>query len=444
MLIYKYILKAHIAPFLLSFFIIIFVFTFQFIMKFIDNLVGKGLSYWVIIQVITLNLAWMVTLAGPMAVLVATLMAFGSLSSSNEITVMQSSGLSLVKMMFPVLIMSGLLCWGLILFNNKVLPEANHRTKVLMNDIQRTKPTFVIEQGKFTDDIGGYNLLVKKTFPESNKLEGVFIIDNSNPNESTILTAKSGDISYSKDYSKVIIELYDGEIHLLNKQNVYEDYRKVLFTKHIVSINAEGFGFSKSDENALSRGDRELSADSMRNIVNKIQSDYEIDKAKSVEAVKQLALDYQNIKFKSEIKADSVKNKANELFVQSLQNRYRGFRTKYLSQKQMELSNHRQTDTYLVEIYKKYSIPFACVVFVMIGAPLGVITRRGGFGVAAGMSLGFFLLYWSCLIGGEKLADREMLSPFLSMWTANFVLGAVGLCLTFRNSINFKKIFKRI
>ncbi|MGA2668669.1 MAG: LptF/LptG family permease [Ignavibacteria bacterium] len=444
MLIYKYILKAHIAPFLLSFFIIIFVFTFQFIMKFIDNLVGKGLSYWVIIQVITLNLAWMVTLAGPMAVLVATLMAFGSLSSSNEITVMQSSGLSLVKMMFPVLIMSGLLCWGLILFNNKVLPEANHRTKVLMNDIQRTKPTFVIEQGKFTDDIGGYNLLVKKTFPESNKLEGVFIIDNSNPNELTILTAKSGDISYSKDYSKVIIELYDGEIHLLNKQNVYEDYRKVLFTKHIVSINAEGFGFSKSDENALSRGDRELSADSMRNIVNKIQSDYEIDKAKSVEAVKQLALDYQNIKFKSEIKADSVKNKANELFVQSLQNRYRGFRTKYMSQKQMELSNHRQTDTYLVEIYKKYSIPFACVVFVMIGAPLGVITRRGGFGVAAGMSLGFFLLYWSCLIGGEKLADREMLSPFLSMWTANFVLGAVGLYLTFRNSINFKKIFKRI
>jgi lipopolysaccharide export system permease protein len=258
------------------------------------------------------------------------------------------------------------------------------------------------------------------------------------------LTAKSGDISYSKDYSKVIIELYDGEIHLLNKQNVYEDYRKVLFTKHIVSINAEGFGFSKSDENALSRGDRELSADSMRNIVNKIQSDYEIDKAKSVEAVKQLALDYQNIKFKSEIKADSVKNKANELFVQSLQNRYRGFRTKYMSQKQMELSNHRQTDTYLVEIYKKYSIPFACVVFVMIGAPLGVITRRGGFGVAAGMSLGFFLLYWSCLIGGEKLADREMLSPFLSMWTANFVLGAVGLYLTFRNSINFKKIFKRI
>jgi lipopolysaccharide export system permease protein len=155
MKIYKYILKAHFAPFIISFFIIIFVFTFQFLMKFIDNLIGKGLSWWVIGQLIILNLAWMVTLAGPMAVLVATLMAFGSLSSTNEITVIQSSGISVVRLMIPVILLSGILCYALILFNNKVLPEANHMTKTLMNDIQRTRPTFVIEPGKFTDDIGG-------------------------------------------------------------------------------------------------------------------------------------------------------------------------------------------------------------------------------------------------------------------------------------------------
>jgi lipopolysaccharide export system permease protein len=444
MLIYKYILKAHIAPFFLSFFIIIFVFTFQFIMKFIDNLVGKGLSYWVIIQVITLNLAWMVTLAGPMAVLVATLMAFGTLSSTNETTVMQSSGLSLVRLMIPVLLMSGLLCWGLILFNNRVLPEANHRTKVLMNDIQRTKPTFVIEPGKFTDDIGGYNLLIKKTFPESNKLEGIFIINNSNPNVSTILTAKRGEIVYSKDFSKLIINLYDGEIHQLSRQNVYEDYRQVQFKEHIVSINAEGFGFSKSDENALSRGDRELSADSMRNIIKKINLDFKNDIQKSIESSENLALDFQKINYSSELNNDSALYKTNVIFVQGLLNRYKGLRLKLISQKQLEQANHRMTDTYLVEIYKKYSIPFACVIFVLIGAPLGVATRRGGFGVAAGMSLGFFLLYWACLIGGEKLADREMLSPFLSMWTANFVLGAAGLYLTLKNTVFFKKLVYNI
>ncbi|KXK47296.1 MAG: permease YjgP/YjgQ family protein [Chlorobi bacterium OLB5] len=196
MLIYRYILKAHFAPFIISFFIVIFVFTFQFIYKYIDNLVGKGLSWWIITQLITLNLAWMVTLAGPMAMLIASLMAFGSLSSTNETTVMRSSGLSSFRLVLPVLLVSGILCYGLILFNNKVLPEANHRTRVLMTDIQRTRPTFVIEAGRFTDDISGYNMLVRKTFENSNKLEGVFIIDNSNQVYSNTLTADSGMINF--------------------------------------------------------------------------------------------------------------------------------------------------------------------------------------------------------------------------------------------------------
>lgn len=439
MKIYRYILKAHFAPFIISFFIVIFVFTFQFLMKFIDNLIGKGLSWWIIGQLIALNLAWMVTLAGPMAVLIATLMTFGSLSSTNEITVMQSSGISVVKLMIPVILMSGLLCYGLILFNNKVLPEANHRTKVLMNDIQRTRPTFVIEQGKFTDDIGGFNLLVQKTFRESNKLKGIFIIDNSSPVEQNILTADSGEISFSNDYSKILVDLYSGEIQQLNKQNEYEDYRKIKFTKHIVSIDAQGFGFSKSDENALSRGDRELSADSMRNIVKKIKSDYENDMINTSKDVSLLALDFTKIKYDT-ISLSLNEKVQNVMFIQVALNKVRGYKAKIASRKQIENANQKQIDTYQVEIDKKYSIPFACIVFVLIGAPLGVLTRRGGFGIAAGMSLGFFVLYWIFLIGGEKLADREMLSPFLSMWGANIVLGIIGLYFTIRNNLKFRKL----
>lgn len=442
MKIYKYILKAHFAPFIISFFIVIFVFTFQFIMKFIDNLIGKGLSWWVISQLIVLNLAWMVTLAGPMAALIATLMAFGTLSSTNEITVMQSSGLSPIKMMFPVLIVSGLLCYGLIVFNNKVLPEANHRTRILMTDIQRTRPTFVIEPGKFSDDISGYNLLAKKTFPESNKLEGIFIIDNSSPSSTNILTAERGEINFSKDYTKIILDLYNGEIHQLGRRNAYEDYRKVKFEKHIVTIEAQGFGFSKSDESAFSRGDRELSSDSMKQIIGRLRSDFVNDIIASTKSIQQLALDFANIKFNTS-QLDTSGTKSNEMFAKSLMNKYRGFRGKLQGLKQAEQSTQKQIDTYQVEIDKKYSIPFACIVFVLIGAPLGIITRKGGFGIAAGMSLGFFLLYWIFLIGGEKLADREFLTPFLSMWSANIILGVIGIYLTFKNSLNFSKIFKR-
>ncbi|MGH2575903.1 MAG: LptF/LptG family permease [Ignavibacteria bacterium] len=445
-MIYKYILKAHIAPFFLSFFIIIFVFTFQFIMKFIDNLIGKGLSWWIIFQLIVLNLAWMVTLAGPMAVLVATLTAFGSLSSSNEITVIKSSGMSLFRMILPVLLVSGLLCYGLILFNNKVLPEANHRTKVLMSDIQRTRPTFVIEPGRFTDDISGYNLLVRKTFTESNKLEGIFIIDNSNPNFSNILTADRGEITFSKDFSKFILDLYDGEIHQLSKKNMIVDYRKINFEKHVVNIDAQGFGFSKSEENVLSRGDRELSADSMRNIVKKIQNDYQKNYNNIIDSVLSLALGFSRIDYKLNSPgstADSVYKNQIILKAQNLLLSLSQYKSQVANQKQIKAYNQKQVDMYLVEIYKKYSIPFACIVFVLVGAPLGVRIRKGGFGVASGMSLGFFLLYWASLIGGEKLADREIISPLIGMWTANIILGIIGLYFVFSEIIDWKKLSLR-
>lgn len=410
-------------------------------MKYIDQLVGKGLSWWVITQLITLNLAWMVTLAGPMAALVAALMAFGSLSSTNEVTVMQSSGISQIRLILPVLLFSGILCYGLIEFNNKVLPEANHQVRVLMNDIQKTRPVFIIEPGKFTDDISGYNLLVKKTYENSNKLEGIFIIDNSGPNYSNNLTADSGVINFTKDYSKILMELYSGEIHQISKKNYGSDYRKVKFEKHVVTIDAQGFGFSQSDDNAFSRGDRELSADSMRNVISAIKSNEIKDKDQSILHAQQLARDFTALNYKTDMR-DSLAVLGIKSIAASLQNRYSGLKSKYFNQKNFERANNKQADMYLVEIYKKYSIPFACIIFVLVGAPLGIITRRGGFGVAAGMSLGFFLLYWACLIGGEKLADRELISPFLSMWAANFLLGLTGLFLVFRQNLKIIKIFR--
>lgn len=410
-------------------------------MKFIDNLVGKGLSMWVIGQLIVLNLAWMVTLAVPMATLVATLMAYGSLSSTNETTVMQSIGWSNLRLVFPSILLSGLLCWGLVEFNNRVLPEANHRTKVLMSDIQRTKPTFILEAGRFSDDLGGYHLLVKKTFPESNKIEGVFIIDNSSASYTNTLTAEHGDISFSKDYSRVILNLLDGEVHQLGKKDL-NDYRVIHFDKQIVSIDAQGFGFNKSDERTFSRGDRELSADSMRGIVNKLYSDFANDKITSVDNIQKLAIEFTKLDYNEEQLKDSLKMNQLRLKVDPLMNQYRMFRTKYINSIKNEASIQKQADGYLVEIYKKFSIPFACVVFALIGAPLGMRVRKGNFGFAAGISLAFFLVYWASLIGGEKLADREMLSPFISMWLANIVMGTVGLLMIMKQTITIKPLHK--
>ncbi|MGB9913489.1 MAG: LptF/LptG family permease, partial [Candidatus Kapaibacteriota bacterium] len=143
-----YILRFHVGPFLFGTFLVVFLFLFQLLMRDLDKLVGKGLSVWVIIQLITLNLAWMIVLAVPMGVLFSTLMTFGNLSSTFEITAMKSGGASFYQLISPVVFISTLLFGFLVWFNDKVLPEANHQAKILLFDINRKKPTFSLESGQ--------------------------------------------------------------------------------------------------------------------------------------------------------------------------------------------------------------------------------------------------------------------------------------------------------
>ncbi len=429
MLLPGYLLRAHIGPFLFSLCTLMFLFLLQFVMKFIDQLVGKGLSPWVIIELVALNLSWMLVLAVPMSVLVATLMAFGDLSSRNEITAMKASGVSIYRMMLPVLIVSGIVAVLLVWFNNYVLPESNHRLKTLTIDIHRKKPMLTLVDGVFCQDIAGYSILVRKSIQKTNDLEGVTIYDYTNPSMNVVITAERGTMSFSPDFRKFIMDLQDGEINELNLQNM-ESYRRIRFTSHRIVMDVEGFDFERSAENAFSRGDRELSAQAMRVIVDSLQ--HQEDRM-SGEVQTMMARDIAR-KLQGAIDSTAVPVPIHPLEPPALAalNRARLLSNAVSTQLYQIDFLDRQIDQYLVEIYKKYSIPAACLVFVLVGLPLGVMARRGGFGVAATLSLGFFVLYWACLIGGEKLADRDILSPFAGMWSANIIIGIVGLYLTIR------------
>ncbi|MEE9187541.1 MAG: LptF/LptG family permease, partial [Bacteroidota bacterium] len=262
MILYKHILRAHIGPFLFSFLTLVFVFLLQFLIKQLDQLVGKGLSVWVILELITLSLAWIVVLAVPMSVLVATLMAFGSMASNSEVTAMKASGVSLYRMMAPVIVVALLVAFLLVEFNNNVLPDANHKVATLLRDIRRKKPTLTLQPGVFSQDIQGYSILVRKTFEDSNDLEDVTLYDYTTPNLSVVITARRGAISFSPDYRKLVLNLQEGEIHRmdLSEEN---SYRRITFEKHRLVMNAKGFEFERSSENAFIRGDRELSAREM-------------------------------------------------------------------------------------------------------------------------------------------------------------------------------------
>ena len=425
-LLWRHILRAHIAPFLFSTSVLTFIFLLQFIMQKLDQLAGKGLSAGVIIELIVMNLAWMVVLAVPMAVLVATLMAFGTMASSNEITAMRASGMSLYRMITPVFITAVLLCILLVQFNNEVLPDANHRAKILLTDIYRKKPTFSLMPGLFSQDISGYSILVRKTFEHSNDLEGVTIFDYTNTALTTTVSAQTGTISFSPDYRKLIMDLRNGEIHEINNQT-FEQYRTIKFEKHRIAMNADGFEFQRSAEAMFSRGDRELSAQAMQQIVDSLR----VLQQQSMDRI--TTLQRQDLdRIFSPSTTPMGGGQTNPTF--DALTRASVLRSTVESEFNRIDYYARQVREYTVEIHKKYSIPFASIVYVLIGVPLGIMARKGTFGVAASLSLGFFLLYWAFLIGGEKLADRGFTEPWIGMWIANIILGLLGVYLTVRTA----------
>jgi lipopolysaccharide export system permease protein len=468
-ILWRHILKAMIGPFLFSNAVIIFLFLLQFLMKSAADLVGKGLSIWVIIELIALNLAWMLVLAVPMSVLVASLMAFGKLSADNETTIMRASGMSLYRMMAPVILFALLVTAGLISFNNDVLPDANIRLRTLMSDIIRKKPTLSLQAGVFTSEeqVPNFRILVRKTFEKTNDLEGVTIYDLSKPDKNIVVSAEYGTVSFSKGFTKIFMDLRDGEIHELDAAEPGK-YRRLRFQRHRVAIPASGFGFERSDANKARRDDRTMSAPDMMHIVDSIGvMRMRKDSMLSQRVYKNAAEYFQGmvlsvpvegtpdnpyggylkqefVSFREIENQDSLFALFDSSFVptskDSLQAAFRasGSIKQIQSYVQSDLGaleyDQNEINKYLVEVYKKYSIPVASLVFALIGVPLGMMARRGGFGVGAGLSLGFFLFYWACLIGGEKFADRNVLTPFWGMWIANILLGSVGILLSIRTA----------
>lgn len=402
-------------------------------MKFADRMVGKGLDAWIITKLIVFNLSWMVVLVVPMATLVATLMAFGNMSQNNEVTIMKSSGVSLYRMMFAPIAASVVLSFLLYLFNNEVLPDANHQAKILMSDISRTKPTLSLEPGFFSQEVPNYAILARKIDQNTNILYDLTIYDYSNAMKINVVTAKKGKIFFSANQTKLIMALEDGEIHESDVENTTM-YRKLRFERHKIAMNADLFSFQQSGP--TSRGERELSVEDMKYITDSL---YQIQ-ASNYTNLETEVKKYILLKDKFPFKPSPVQQQSKA--VEKIKNldRVRTAMNVIVSAYRRVEWTQREIEKYEVEIYKKYAIPAACFVFILIGAPLGIMVRKGGFGVAASISLFFFLLYWAFLIGGEKLSERGIISPFMGMWSANILLFFVGLLLTIQTNLETKTI----
>lgn len=205
------IIREHIGPFIFSLSTIVFVFLLNIIFRDLGRLIGKGLPVRIILEFIFLNMAWIAALAIPMAVLMATLMAFGRMSQDNEITALKSSGVNLYRIIRPIFLLSILLTLGMERFNNIVLPEFNHRLNQLYVDISKKRPTATIEPNVFFNELEDFSLLVNKIKEDS--LEGIYINDKRDPKFSRRIIAKKGILKFIEEEERLVFDLRDGEFH---------------------------------------------------------------------------------------------------------------------------------------------------------------------------------------------------------------------------------------
>ncbi len=385
----RYILKTHIGPFLFAFITLIFVLILQFFTTFADRFIGKGIGFSAMAELILLQSAWMVGLAAPMAALVAVVMAFGSLTTTSEMTVFRASGISLYRLMIPVLCAALLLSFLVERFNNIVLPQANYHAKSMMVDIARSKPAFGLTENAFSTLIDGYSIYVRKIDDRTKELQGIVIYDGTRPGYSTMATAEKGIVDFSHDYQYLVMTLYNGEIHQTGQPD-HKSYRNMSFAKHRFVFESSGFGFVRSSGKGARTDDSELSANELLGVGNEFMK-------RIVASEKRIQMPLEKTELDGELQSIAA-NK-------SMYNRY------------------------MAAYHKKYALSLACFVFVIVGAPLGVLARRGGFGVGAAVSLVFFIFYWMLMISGEKVAERGVVDPMIAMWMANVVMVGIGLGL---------------
>ena len=431
----KYLFKQSLVPFLLSVAVITTVLFLQFLIRAVDRFLGKGLDVITIFEYLFLNMAWIIALSVPMSLLISSVMTFGRMSQQNEITALKSAGVNLLNIIKPSLWFGLFVAILLCIFNNFVLPEMNYNARLLAKDIYQKKPELTIEPGYFVDMIPQYTIIVKEL--DGKDFKDVRIFSKNDSSEQTTIYANSGKLNSNGNI--ITIDLKSGEIHEIDLTD-YDYYRKIKFDTHQIVISLDDLLLNRTSE--ANRTDREMKVPQMireiqknkvfieaiNNRISDIKSNLDIkvnsnDLNSIVSEIEKLKL----IKSKEISKnfQESIEGMQINEEIISLNNTSRQLQNEFVL-----IDNYKKTNNkFRVEIHKIFTLPIACILFTLVGAPLGILVKRGGITIASALSITFFLIYYILLIWGEQLADRNLLNPGIGSWLPNIILFISGIII---------------
>ncbi|MEI6695991.1 MAG: LptF/LptG family permease [Bacteroidota bacterium] len=447
--IYQFIIKLYLGPLVMTFFIALFILLMQFLWKYIDDFVGKGLEWYIIAQLMFYASATFVPLALPLAILLSSLMTFGNLGEKYELTAIKAAGISLRTIMKPLIVMSIVISGIAFYFSNNVMPYANLKFKTLLYDVQSKKPAVNIQEGMYYDGIDGYIIKVGKKDRDGKTLHNIMIYDHTERSGNSKLTiAKSGKMEVTADNRFLFFTLYEGN-NYNEDLSTYENILKrpmirTSFKEEFRRFDLSAFAFSKTNEGLYKNHFQMLNLKQLGETEDTLKMGLKIKKTEfysnSMKRFQYFSRQYDNI---TKPKLDTLPRLKNN-FVLNIDSNRKSLVLENALQSARGAKNEidywtidfKDSEEYIrrfdIEWQRKFTLSIACLILFFIGAPLGTIIRKGGFGLPVVMSVFFFVIFHIISMIGEKSAREGVLDAFSGMWLSSLVFLPIGILLTFK------------
>lgn len=450
--IYKLILKSYIGPMFATFFIVIFILMMNFVWRYIDDLVGKGLDAAVIIELILYATVNMIQMGLPLAVLLATIMTMGNLGENYELLAMKSAGMSLLKIVRPLVFVVLLISIGSFFIINNLAPYSNKKMFSIIHDIQKQNQALEFQDGLFFNGIDNMSIRVEHQNPETKLLTGVLIYDNrASGGNMTTTVADSGYIRLSDDKRYLLVTLFNGSTYEHTRNNQWytkSSLRHHTFERQDGQIPMTGFDFERSDENLFSGSSQtqnitelQHAVDSLEMVVNRttttaynplLRDQIFIKDPDAISPPDTVEID-RSAKIYAKVLLDSIPT----LNTRQKQKLYTNARQSAISARNSFSFDESTSKEALNQLYRsknewhrKLALPVSIFIFFLVGAPLGAIIRKGGLGTPIVISVIFFVIYYIISMSGEKMAKEGTWSSLLGMWISSIVLFPLAVYLT--------------
>ena len=473
---YRYIVKSFLGTFLFTFFVVLFIFLMQWLWLYVDELVGKGLGLGVLAELFFYMSITFIPMALPLALLLASLMSFGNLGEHYELVAMKASGISMWRVMRPLVVFSVLLSGAAFFISNNLIPVATLKGQTLLFDVRKQKLAFNIKEGIFYRDIEDYVIYVEKKGDDGSSIYGVKIYDHTDHLGNTkIISADSGMMTLSPNQRNIVFTLYNGnnytDITNIDNFKATRPFERMSFKQEQVKFSLKDFDMTRSSEEMYKSSQQMMNIRQLSGSLDSLERRYRQKQEAFSDGFVRRWSNYQPrlsaigldtlatmpdsiVPLRWPLAAQLDDHQRSAVLGQAIALASNAKDNAVFNKVDMKAQNEN-IRKHKKEWHKRFTLSISCIIFFFIGAPLGTIIRKGGLGLPVVISVLFFVVYYIISTIGERMAVFGDFNMFVGVWLSSLVLLPIGIFLTFKATTDaalfdgdswrkfFQKLFKK-